>query len=127
MNAFQILDKENNPISIGTLDKEVCDLMGVEPDKKWYCTLGRREDHKTEWDYLTKTSNWYDTIGWMIASENKSFQDILDYYAEPMQKFIGEKDETGTVITLEYIYPYHTKVLNSWINKGYIAKQIIKD
>lgn len=126
MNAFQILDAAGNPISINALDKEVCDIVGVEPDKKWYCKLGKREDYKSEWDYISRASNWYDTIGWMIASENKSFHDILAYYADGMKDFIGKIDENGVVITLEYIYPYHTKVLNAWIEKGYTAKQVIE-
>lgn len=62
----------------------------------------------------------------MIASEGKSLQDILDYYTDIMKEYIGQKDENGVTITLEYIYPYHTKLLNSWINKGYMAKQIIQ-
>lgn len=126
MNAFQIIDKDNNPIPINVLDKEVCEIVGVEPDPKWYCKLSKREDYNSTWDYLTNTSNWYDTIGWMIADEDKSFQDILDYYADIMKEFIGQEDEDGTIITLEVIYPYHTKVLYSWINKGYQAKQIIQ-
>lgn len=126
MKSFQILDKENNPISINELDKEVCELTDNEQDKKWYCPLGNKKDHKSKIDFIRKCSNWYDTIGWMIASENKSFQDILDYYIEIMKEFIGKKDEDGTIITLEVIYPYHTKVLNTWINKGYKAKQIIE-
>jgi len=125
MNAFQILDKDNNPISIGELDRQVCELTGNEIDKKHYCRLGNIKDHKSEMKYVFNTSNWYDTIGWMIASENKSFQDILDYYADVMKEYIGKVNEDGTIITLEYIYPYHTLVLNTWINKGYKAKQVI--
>ncbi len=125
MNGFQILDKENNPIGINALDKEVCDMVGNEVDKKQYCRLGRREDFEKELDYVFKTSNWYDTIGWMIASENKSFQDIIDYYTEIMKEFIGKKDDDGSIITIETIYPYHMKVLNTWIEKGYKTKQII--
>ena len=126
MNAFKILDKDNNPIAINQLDKEVCEIVGNEISPKSYCLLGKREDYESEWKYISGCSNWYDTIGWMIASENKSFQDILDYYAEVMKEFIGDVDEDGVVVTLEYIYPYHTKLLNSWIEKGYQPKQIIQ-
>ncbi len=130
MNAFQILDKDNNPISIGQLDREVCELTGNEVDTKWYCTLGNRKDYpegfKGDMEYSRRTSNWYDTIGWMIASEAKSLQDIIDYYADVMKEFIGQTDDDGSIITLEKIYPYHLKVLNTWINKGYQAKQIIQ-
>lgn len=125
MNSFQILDNQGNAIDINQLDKEVCELMGVEQHKKWYCTLGKREDHPSRWEFLLRTSNWYDTIGWMIA-EGKSFEDILAYYADVMKDFIGKEDETGNILTLETIYPYHTLVLNTWISKGYKAKQIIE-
>lgn len=124
MNAFQILDKDNNPISIGELDRQVCELTGNEQDKKYYCNLAKNSELKTFKEKFS-VSNWYDTIGWMIASENKSLQDILDYYADVMKEYIGKIDEDGTVLTLEYIYPYHTLVLNTWINKGYKAKQVI--
>ena len=125
MNAFQILDKDNNPISINTLDLEVCNITGNEQDSKWYCPLGNRKDYDSERKFLRYANNWYDTIGWMIAANNKSFQDILDYYADTMKEFIGQPDEDGSIITLEVIYPYHTKLLNSWIEKGYQPKQII--
>lgn len=130
MNAFQILDKDNNPVSIGQLDREVCELTGNEVHPKHYCTLGNRKDYpegfKGEMEYHRRTSNWYDTIGWMIAYEAKSLQDIIDYYADVMKEFIGQTDDDGSIITLEKIYPYHLKVLNTWINKGYQAKQIIQ-
>lgn len=126
MNAFQILDKNNNPIPINLLDKEVCELTGNEIDSKSYCPLGNIKDHESRIKFIFNTSNWYDTIGWMIASDNKSFEDILAYYADVMKEFIGELDENGTIITLELIYPYHTLLLNTWINKGYKAKQIVQ-
>lgn len=130
MNAFQILDKDNNAIKINDLDREVCELTGNEVDPKEYCRLGNRKDfpegHKGNIDFIFNTYNWYDTIGWMIASEGKSLQDIIEYYKDVMKEFLGKVDENGEVITIEYIYPYHMKVLNSWINKGYTAKQIIE-
>ena len=130
MSAFQILDKNNNPISIKNLDEEVCKIVGNEIDEKEYCRLGKRSDYpntnRGEMDYLLRTSNWYDTIGWMIAKENKSFQDIIDYYKETMKAFLGKTDENGEIITIERIYPYEIKVLNTWIEKGYTAKQIIE-
>lgn len=124
-NGFQILDKDGNPISINNLDKEVCEIVGNEQDKKYYCTLGRREDYKDEFDYITKTTNWYDSIGWMIAFEGKTFQQIIEYYTNAMKEFIGKEDSTGQMITIEMIYPYHMKVLNNWIDKGYATKQVI--
>lgn len=130
MNAFQILDKDGKAIPINALDREVCEMIGVEPDPKWYCTLGRREDfpegQKGELDFLFKTSNWYDTIGWLIASKGLSFEGIIEHYTKPMVEFIGKKDENGVEITIDYIYPYHMKVLREWIRKEYQPKQILE-
>ena len=129
MSAFQILDASGEAISMGALDREVCELWEVPVDPKYYAKPYPREHYpvgwKGEWDYSGQP-NWYDTIGWMIASENKSFQDILDYYADVMKEFIGRQDENGVTITLEYIYPKQTLLLNTWINKGYQPKQIIE-
>ena len=123
--GFQILDENNEPISMNELDKQVCELVGVEPDKKWYCKLGKREDYSSRMDYVMNAQNWYDTIGWMIAYEGRSFQQIIQYYIDTMKEFIGEIDEDGAVITIETIYPYHMKLLRFWIDKGYTAKQIV--
>jgi hypothetical protein len=126
--GLQVLNKEGIPISMNALDAEVCEIVGVAIDDNCYCRLGRRDEFpdsfEGEMDYLRSASNWYDTIGCMIARENKSFQDVLEYYADAMKDFIGKKDNKGNVITLETIYPYHTKVLNTWIEKGYVAKQV---
>lgn len=128
MNGFQILDKEGNDILIKELDRQVCELTDNEVDLKYYCLLGNRKDypegHSGNWEYLRCTSNWYDTIGWMIASEGKSLNDIIDYYTDIMKDFLGQKDEHGNIITIEMIYPYHMKVLNHWIGLGYTAKQV---
>ena len=102
----------------------MCEIVGVEFDKKEYCRLGREEQFKSHIDFLFGTSNWYDTIGWLIASENKSFEEILDYYREPMEKYIGQDDGKGGLMTFESIYPFHTKVIYSWMEKGYVPKQI---
>lgn len=124
MNAFKILDKEGVAIPINKLDEEVCNLFEIKVQPKTYCKLGKKEEFKDELEYLFRAQNWFDTIGWMIASENKSFQDILDYYADIMKDFIGVVDDDGNTITLETIYPYQTKLLNHWIEKGYIAVQV---
>lgn len=125
MNAFQILNKEGNPIPINDLDREVCELTGNEYDPKHYCVLGNRKDHKSDLDFMINTHNWYDTIGYQI-SQGMSFEDIYENWIKTMSDFIGQLDENGEVITVETCVPYHTKVLKSWIEKGYKGKQIIE-
>lgn len=121
MRSFQILDQNGNPIPINTLDAEVCELTGNEINPKWYCPLGRREDFKSRMEFITFAPNWFDSIGWRIAAHQLSLQGVLDDLAEGMKKYIGQTDEDGVKITLEYIYPYHCKVINTWIQKGYTA------
>ena len=131
MNAFKILDNKGNAISINKLDKEVCEMMGAEVDNKHYCRLGKREEFdesiKGELDYLFHSPNWYDTIGWLIASEGLSFEGIIDYLKKDMKHFLGTKDEDGSIITIEDIYPHYMQVLNTWIEKGYKAVQILEE
>lgn len=124
MNGFQILNKEGIAIHINKIDEEICELLNKPVDKNSYCMLGNREDYKSDWEYLTRCTNWFDSIGWMIAHDGKSFEQILEHYSEVMKEFIGQKDENGIAITLEDIYPYHCKVLNTFISKGYKAVQV---
>ena len=129
MNKFQILNKNGEPIAINALDAEVCEIIGNDIHPKHYCVLGKRSDFpkgtRGGFEFLSQTSNWHDTFGWMIAEENKSFQDMIDYYTNVIKEWIGKVDEDGTVITVDLIYPYHMKVLRTWIAKGYTPKQIL--
>lgn len=43
MNAFQILDKEGNPVNMGELDKEAAAFWGKEVDPKHYAVPGPEE------------------------------------------------------------------------------------
>ena len=75
-------------------------------------------------DFIFSTHNWYDTIGWMIASMGYTLQELRDYYETPFKSILGKIDDNGDIITLEKIYPYHMKVIDFWIEKGYQTKQI---
>lgn len=83
MKKFQILDKDNNPISINELDKEAALFWRKQVNEESYAT----PYHKTKFEnvnnlegddlkramclhsfeYEFKNSNWYDVIGWNIA------------------------------------------------------------
>lgn len=129
MNSYQILNKDGKPIAINVLDAEVCALLNVDVQVKHYCRLGKREDYpegrKGDFQYFSRTSNWHDTLGWLIAAENKSLEDIIEYYTNILKEWIGKEDESGGIISVDLIYPYHMKVLRSWIAKGYTTKQIV--
>lgn len=129
MRKFQVLDSSGNPIKINELDLEVCQIQNKKQDPKWYCGFADPNDYEegcqdAAWISAEMTSNWFDTIGRMIADQQKSFQDIIDYYASVMEEFIGQPDETGKIITLEDCYPYRITLLKNWIKKGYIAKSL---
>lgn len=117
--GFKILDADGKAISIADLDKEVSEITGNPQEARRYTDLTIRKPDETNWQYISRSANWYDTIGWMIASENKSFEDIIEYYTEPMRKYLGKPYEDGTICTIESIYPGHMAVLNTWISKGY--------
>ncbi|MCP4255538.1 MAG: hypothetical protein GY775_19460 [Candidatus Scalindua sp.] len=129
MKSFQILDKSEKPVAINTLDAEVCKLQGKTPNAKHYCGFENPNDYEKgvdDYAYVSTelTGNWFDTIGWLIASENKSLHDIIDYYKDIMKEFLGMLDKEGNRITIEMIYPNKIKLLKNWINKGYVARQV---
>ena len=146
MNSFQILDKENNPISIKQLDKEAAEFWGKEVDPKWYANPSSKETHP-----LKQHSNWYDTIGWTIAHKGNytsGWHNVVnDLISETLgQKFIDFEDKTTVKVAefqksgettlslpekveidiyfcLEYYKPY-IQLINHWMGKGYTPKQI---
>lgn len=124
--AFQILDKNNNPIAINQLDEEICKLLNIDITPKKYAVFRSRDefsdDLRGQIEYDTQT-NWYDSLGWMIAT-GKNFQDIIEEYNNVFKDFLNKKDENGNVLTLEVIIPGKMKVLNYWINSGYTPKSI---
>lgn len=128
MSAFQILNKDGIAIPINELDKEICELWGVPIHPKRYAMENPREyypeGNKGNYDYVSQ-ANWFDTIGYMIASENKTFEDIIEYYRDVFKEFIGLKDENGELITLETIIPKRMLLLTTWITKGYQPKQVL--
>ena len=129
MRKFQILDREGTPIKLEELDSQVCNLQGKTRDPKYYCGFADPKEYpdgkeNARWIADEMTSNWYDTIGWLIAERQKSLPEIIDHYAEVMSDFIGKTDESGKKITLEDCYPYRITLLKDWINKGYVAKSL---
>lgn len=121
MPAFQILDKNNNPIPINKLDEEICQILGIEAHPKRYASFRKREEYsndmKGEFDYKMQ-SNWFDTIGYQF-SQGMTIEDIIESDKKDFADFIGKVCSDGSIITLEYINPGKMKVLNTWKEKGY--------
>ena len=124
MNSFKILNKDGVALPINTIDKEICEILGHDLKSKHYAKFKTPEECKDAWEYA-KEPNWFDTFGWMIASEGKSWLDMIAYYVEPMKEYIGQKNEDDTLITIDYIYPKRMNVLRAFIEKGYQPIQII--
>lgn len=146
MNAFQILDKENDPISLTQLDKEAAEFWNKTVDPKWYANPSPEGT-----DVFKQCSNWFDVIGYTIANKGNytsGWHNVVnDLIAEALgQKFIDfeNKDtvkvaefeksgettislpnsvETSIYFCLEYYKPY-IQLINHWMSKGYQPKQI---
>lgn len=146
MDSFQIVDKDNNPISIKQLDVEAAEFWNKKVDPKWYANPSPEGT-----DVFKQQSNWYDTIGWAIANKGNytsGWHNVVnDLIAEALgQKFIDfnnkdivsvaefkksgettlslpEEVEISIFFCLEYYKPY-IQLINHWMTKGYQPKQI---
>jgi hypothetical protein len=116
MSAFQILDSAGVPVTLHSLDLEVCALIGNDVDDKYYCLLAK-ESELEKADFVMLIPSWYDIIGWMIAYEGKSFEDIINHLKRDLPK------ESADVLVRQK-YPGLMLVLDTWIAKGYVAKQV---
>jgi len=120
MNAFQILDKNNNPIPLSELDKQAAEFWDVELHPKQYAA----PDGKC---------NWYDLLGWNIAQQdNSKFYGIDKWKTVKLSMFINmsydlldmENPADYTVAQINYIRPYYA-LIDYWESLGYQPKQII--
>lgn len=71
MAGFQILNKDNQAITINELDKEAAEFWGREFDKRMFASpKPHGYEEMTEIQKIQSTlANWYDTIGWNIAHQ----------------------------------------------------------
>ncbi len=70
--SFQILNANNEPISMKELDKEACEFWGKTSDPKYYANPSEpKREGESEIDYLRRsmTSNWFDIIGYCIHTQ----------------------------------------------------------
>ena len=121
MNAFQILDKNNNPIPLSELDKQAAEFWNVKLDPKWYAS-------PTEMG-----SNWYDSIGWNIANQGhytsgwKNIKISLITTAmesAAYQILMKSKEDESIKSIMDWYKPYYD-LIDYWESLGYQPKQII--
>jgi len=120
MNAFQILDKENNPISINELDQQAAEFWNVEIHPKWYASPSET------------SGNWYDNIGWYIANQghctsgwnNVKVSMITSSMESAANRILkGEQTDASIQVIMEWYKPYYD-LIDHWEALGYQPKQI---
>lgn len=107
--AFQILDKNNNALTMGELDKEAAAFWGVELDSKHNVSPKGRE-----WP-----ADWYNFIGLTISQMlNSKYQWFEVIGALCGTAAIGENTFDRILSSIEYYKPYIELCLH-WQSKGY--------
>lgn len=123
MNAFQILNKDNQPISLGELDQQAGLFWNQELDPKYYAQPDGNP-----------LGNWFDTIGWGIAHPgNKLYYGLNTWEPIKQQMFevhtpsmINLSPEAAGVTCCKLfrgLKPYFD-LMDHWSSLGYTPKQI---
>ena len=134
MNAFQILDENNKPISIGELDRQACELWNKEVHKKDYAYPQHKpesfptEEYTSAYNFYSTLSNWYDKIGWIIADKCcESWEEVDKLVMEPFLKIEGITEQDIFEIRNEWTpIAGYIKLIEFWKSKNYKPK-CVKD
>jgi hypothetical protein len=127
--AFQILNENKKPVSIGELDKEACEFWGKELHQKDYAYPQFKpesfptEEYKSSYQFYSSLSNWFDKIGWLISEGAESWEEVIKKIMEPFQEFpidVQEEIENYYLPVSGYV-----ALCKHWKSKGYTPKQII--
>lgn len=108
--AFQILDKNNNALTMGELDKEAAAFWGVELNYKHYVAPKGKN-----W-----FNNWYNYIGNTISQMVNGkclWNNVIGAFCGIAA--IDENTFDGVINSIEYYKPYIELCLY-WQSKGYI-------
>jgi hypothetical protein len=129
--AFQILDKDNNPISIAQLDAEAAAFWGKEVHPRYYVSPPQKGE--SEFIIMTRelTSNWFDTIGYNIhyntSTYHKNYQGMTwKMVKESMMLFITDvlSTEPNLLINNQKYWKDHFALIDHWESKGYQPRQV---
>jgi hypothetical protein len=134
MNAFQILDENNKPISIGNLDRQACELWNKEIHEKQYAYPQHKpesfptDEYKSSWDFYSSLTNWYDKIGWIIADkECEDWDKLIEIIMEPFLKIENITESDILEIRNEWVpIAGYIKLIEFWKSQNYKPK-CIKD
>lgn len=114
--AFQIKDKQNNPISINKIDEEVAEFWGQEVHPKAYaCPLNDGQ----------RTMNWFDVVGYSIHSGVKWTSGwegikcrLLSFHTDDLALKSEEDQIAALKSTNKYLKPY-MELIDYFKTKGY--------
>lgn len=122
MNSFQIIGKDNQPLTLRALDSQASGFWNSDSDPKWYaapkCSLG----------------SWYDNIGWAIAHQshvleyginnwNTIKQYMLECHTGPFVRMSPEEAGVACCKIMRTLKPYFD-LIDHWKSLGYTPKQI---
>ena len=137
MNSFQILDRNNEPISINQLDQEAASFWGKEVDKKYYANPFKKkefvnssnlegeelkqakETFKLKNRILQNAYNWHTVLA-------KSIPNITNSNWECVTSSIIDEVEKGEELKpiMAEIYQPFLDLIKHWEKKGYTPKSI---
>lgn len=120
MNAFQILDKDNNPIPINILDESAAKFWNQPVHPKWYASPS---------DIST---NWKDAIGWYIANpgdytsgwNNVKISLITTTMQSVAYEILLGKIEDKSIKSIIKRHQSYFDLIDYWADLGYQPKQI---
>ena len=121
--SFQIIDNTGDPIAIDVLDREVCELWGVEYDIKWYAKPNPRshyeESFKGAYEHAAQ-NNWFDSIGYAIHSKKlNTWEEVINHFYGMYGKIIEEYK-----VKLSDLIPKEIKLIEHWVSKNYKPRYI---
>lgn len=122
MNSFQIIGKNNQPLTLKALDAQASGFWNSDSDSKWYaapkCSIG----------------SWYDIIGWSISKQtdylnwglntwNTIKSDILSIHVYSCIILSPEEAGVRMCQIMRTLKPYFD-LIEHWKSLGYTPKQI---
>ena len=123
MNSFQIIGKENQPLTLQALDSQASGFWKSNSDPKWYASPNTES-----------LGNWFDTIGWSISKQrdylnwglntwNTIKSDMLSIHAYAWVVLTPEEAGIKACNTMRKLKPYF-ELIDYWESLGYQPKQI---
>lgn len=123
MNSFQIIGKENQPLTMAALDSQASGFWKVDSDSKYYA--------QPEGNPL---GNWFDTIGWSISKQtdhlywglntwNTVKSDMLAVHVYSCVILSPEEAGVRMCQIMRKLQPYF-QLIDYWESLGYLPKQI---